>query len=435
MLALGLNLSPRAHGGGSSSGGLPLRTVATQNRVFQSYQSRAGKQNVVQRWPFVLGSDTPKLIGSFNNWINNGGDSLSGNSITIIDASLEAEADHTVVPITFNGGDRSLTLDDGDYDVHSDAVLPADFDLDKFSRGEQYWFKCRMSVPVDGNKVPNSIWDTSSFSGTQVAFYNPANTTVTSTDVAGKYTATGTALDAQFSGFMPMWLGYPALTDPSYLFNGNSIGEGFGDSGLSGVTPSGVSGFGMFQRATHDADLTSNPIASINLCKGGAQTKHVLGDNIRSQAFFKYCRFMLEEYGTNDIRSGGDSEATVKNSLTTLWNLAKANGVEKIVRTQYLPYTTSTNNWTAADDQTEVSTSWTDATLDLNDWFADQVTAGVLAGVVDLTALRDATNPRVWLTNGTAKAYTGDGLHPSHLAAETAAVAIRALTESLGMRY
>lgn len=315
-----------------------LRTVVVENRVFNSYESRPGLSACLVRWGHTIGSgDVASLQLMTHGWVelSSAGYTALGNTYTIEEISVEANG--VVVPVTF-GGARSKIINPGDTEVMTDTLLPSAFGLTSFVRGATVWTKARLSVPTTSSVLPNIARSTAGRTGQQVNWYDPTVTFPSSTDVTGVYTATGTSMagGARLTAWCPMVVGKFVSGDPKTIIAfGDSITQGVGDS----RTP--VNGTGWFHRMLTDADGVSNPYAGMNCAvSGDVASNQKL--NTKMLALSKYARFGVDALGTNDIGlSGTGNTTTIRANLQVVWDAMRAQGVEKVLRTHFLPRTNS----------------------------------------------------------------------------------------------
>lgn len=391
---------------------VPLRVVTTQNRTFVGAENRA-VTNAYVRWPIVIAANATDLVLSFNGWYQQGsgaGETSLANGYTVVEAAIENAGGTISTPVRFGGG-RSITINAGDNDIHSDAVLPAAFGP-QWAAGTQYWIKAKLQVPTTSGVLPYSDRAVSSVSGSQVAWYDPAATTVSSADTPGAFTSTGTAPGSRANGPCPMVLGHPVVDGPSFIGVGDSIMAITADAGAN---TSAVNGVGFFQRAMHDAGTaTTNLRPSINMARVGAASTHYTGANTRWQAFAAYAKYAVTELGTNDI---GTSSSTLPGVLepdeAAIWSALRAKGVQKIVRTKLIPRTSSTDAWATVANQTPYPGFVTGGAAEqFNAWIDGKLADGTIDYVVAMSSTRDSAVPQKWPANGSANSQTSDGTHP-----------------------
>jgi hypothetical protein len=124
----------------------------------------------------------------------------------------------------------------------------------------------------------------------------------------------------------------------------------------------------------------------------------------------KYCTHVIDEYGINDVGAASPAASIWANckALYAAWF-----GSKPIFRTTLIPRTTSSDSWATAGNQTVTS----------NEAIRTAFNAIVRANPTPLTgffetadSLETARDSGIWLTNGTANAYTKDGVHESQMA-------------------
>jgi len=394
----------------SAMGIQPVRVVTTLNSIFDTQEGRVGKTQSYTRWPLIVGSgNVSELILSANGWLIGSGYSVTSNSYTIVSMAIEKDGTTIHVPVTW-AGSRSVTINPGDNDIQSDPISASAFGQSSLIRGERYWVRTVLSVAAAGNAIPLSgARAVSAVPGTQAAWFDPSVTTIVNgVDSTGSFTTSGTAVENRGGGFYPMVLGRFVSGDPVCMVAvGDSITAGFGDS------KSPLNGFGMYQRALVDVDGTGNPVAGINLARGGAASSAYLNTTITSWA--KYANNAYVNLGTNDLGvAGTGSVSALETNLQTIWNNIKAQGVQKIISGTLQPRTTSTDTWITVAGQTPTSAGWDTGgkSTQINTWLNAQVGSNLFA-VMPFTNNRVSGDTIRWAVNGTAHYTTSDGTHPS----------------------
>lgn len=397
-----------------------LRVATTLNGALNAggLSVSGTKDTFAFRVPIEIAQDSAQLVLSFNNWgTTNAGDVNNGNAITIIDAALDTGTSAT--PVLF-GGSAGIVIADGANDVHSDPISPSGLGKTKFSRGEIYYIKGKISAPASTGHIPYALENPNGYTGLQSYRYNPASTTMSSTYSAGIYSSTGTAPDIMTANYIPIVLGYPYADQLSIIAVGDSVIAGFGD-GATGL----LNGTGYFQRGITDADGVSNPRPALNFSLPGNTTLAWTGANTKWTQFIQYANTGLNELGTNDI-TGSTATTTATADQLLIAQLFRAGGVSGILRPELLPNTTSTDNFQTSANQTPQA-GWGPGQVapQLNAWFTAKLADQTFQGVISGSAVRDAITPTNWLTNGTANYITTDGKHPNTNGAPIQAATLR----------
>lgn len=395
-----------------------LRSAEVQNRDYDSLQTQAASNAKVERWPhLVCGSPRRNLRIRVANWYKlSTAETDNVNSITIQAASLQAP-NGAVFPLYFNG-QRSITLAPGDFDIMSDAVLPAIFSYPVFPEGI-YFTKSIITVPtLGGSVVTNGYVAVADAAGSQSGWYDTANTTPSSVDAAGTFTVTGTALINANSGFRPGLFGSPVTDVFCPFFDGDSIGAGFSDT-----TSRNIGGVGEWQRAAYNDNIV--PIPSMNSSKPSARSTIAI-TGTKWRAGLKYVNAYIDEYLTNDA-SDNETAATMQTRSTTLWDIVKAAGVNTIIKVGLICRTTSTDNWSTLANQTPISAAWSSGgTVEaMGAWFLTKVADGTITAYADMLTMKDPTNVFAWRTNGSPNFLNADQVHPNTVGTRRAAKELR----------
>ncbi len=409
---------------------LPLRTVVTQNRVMVGRESRSGKNRQCFRYPYVIATDCTEIVLSLQGWTLEGtGESNMPNNYAIEEMSLEANG--VVVPVTFSAS-RSKTITAGDVDVQSDPILPSAFGLSEFAYAAIIWVKGIASVASAGQSLPYTTAKSNEYTNSQVAWWDSTANTVSSTDVTGVYTISGGSFDARLAGIRPIVLGRPVSDVPSFVTIGDSIVDASTDS-ASMSTDLKIHGVAFIQRSMRSTSNTDY-LPSLNMGRSATSSTHASGGT-RIKQFYKYARFGIDEYGTNNMPSTGSSLSPLQSSCTTNWTDMRNAGVEKIIRTKYLPRCTSTDNFTTVANQTYMSAWGIGESSDLmNSWFATELIAGHIDYLLSMDGCRDLSLPLKWRTAApetTANYTAADSTHPSSQGHEFLAEELRPLLRSL----
>lgn len=406
-------------GMGSSGDPTPaLKVATTHNRVHRANLTLTGAfDRIATRVQHIMGRDTDNLVLSFHNfWVAQTATNDASNPYTIESLSIQNEAGTVTIPVTFNGGNSSITLAVGDVDIQADPILPSAFGLSKFSRSEKYWIKFIISYGLTAGYVVNNqaIGDVVG----QQSFRFGAGTTITSGTYAnGAFTTSGDAVGNLPNNYVSVFvLGRPSnIFEKSIIALGDSLTEVTNDTANGGVF-----GRGAYQRAMRTSTST-DPRPFLNLGTGGSFSTNLTTNRTYALAYFKYADIGIEAYGTNDA-AVGFTAAQIYANLENLWNLLKAAGVTKIIRPKYWPRTASTDNYATLANQTP-STGWGvgSKVADLETMFDAAVTAGTITVSPTFSTVRDPSDYWKWIVNGSNFYGTNDGIHYQPVTAELAA--------------
>jgi len=428
LLAGAAALSPMSSGAVE-----PTRIVATGGRIAYTFYAPAGANTSFwQRTPHKLGGPVAEMQVGFMDWMyptSSAETPNASNDVTISHAWLERASTGQVVPLSFNGL-RSLVLPMNSATPYwlSDPIPSTSWTGAPPAKDEVFWLHVKGSIP-SGGKTP--VGTPANFTGAKCIFYPPANDTG-GVDVAGAVpTITGQV--ARTQGLPLIFLG--RFTGPGHLSVigvGDSILDGTGDQ----VNPAPViSGYGFFNRAALDS-TGGNTIAMFNLTRHG-QTAYswvTPSRQTRQRPFLKFANVMVEEYGTNDLGQGGTGNpAEMLARVEGIWSAARAEGVQKIVRTLLMPRTDSTNKWSDLTGQTP-KPGW--GAGEKRDIFNNSLIAAGQAGKFDLlldtlAVLADPADRNRWRTNGSPNYTAADDAHVSKSGNELLAPHLRTALLSL----
>lgn len=393
----------------------PTRIVATGGRIaYTFYTPAAANTSFWQRTPHKLGGPVAEMQVGFMDWMypTSGAETPNtGNDVTIGHAWLERASTGQVVPLLFNGL-RTLVLPMNSTTPYwlSDPVPSASWNGSPPVKDEVFWLHVKGTIP-SGGKTP--VGTPANFTGARCIFYPPANDTG-NVDAAG-VVPTITGQVARTQGLPLIFLG--RFTGPGHLSVigvGDSILDGTGDQANPAPV---ISGYGFFNRAALDS-AGDNTIAMFNLTRHGQTAFSWITPSrqTRQRPFLKFANVMVEEYGTNDLGQGGTGNPTeMLSRVEGIWSAARAEGVQKIVRTLLMPRTDSTNNWSDLAGQTP-KPGW--GAGGKRDDFNNSLIAAGQAGKFDLLldtldVLADPADRNRWRTNGAPNYTAADDAHVS----------------------
>ena len=388
-------VTANGYGPGNGSVGMAVNAITTQ----VDYYARSY---------FVIGSgDVSQLVLSFFNWFlaAGGGISVTGMAtMSIVKVAIEYNG--TFAPVTF-GGLRTKTINVGDTDIQSDAVLPGALGATKFTRGTTGYIRVHLTQPnASTANIPSSAFNV--IGGNTKLKCDPNKVSLTNdVDSTGDFTYTminggvnGT--DAVFVNtyYMPAVLGKYVTGDPgSWILAGDSKTYGTGDT--SNGTAQGV--LGLTRAMFPDATLAANAYSSWNMgSPSGVGSDWATGVTTRLTSYIKYAKNAIEVYGTNAITSSFS---------TAIHAQLRAGGVKLIIRTSISPRTTSTDTWITEANQTYVTNWGPGGTVNTFETTMKGLVASDLT-YFDFLGVR-GVDPFKWVINGVANYATADGTHPT----------------------
>lgn len=413
---------------------IPLRTVVSQNRVQSGKEARTNKDRQCFRYPFYIAQDCSEIVLAFAGTVLEGtGQNGVLNDYTIEGFAIEIGGSYALG--SFDGGSASKVITNLSEKVLSDPIYPSAFGLSEFAYGTQIWVRGIASVPTRGtDRLPYTQTSTSHITGSQAAWWDSTLNTVSTIAATGTFTISGGSFDNRTNGVRPMVLGRPLSDGLSFVTTGDSIAETVNDGApdIPNNDPLKIHGIGFIQRSVRETD-NSDVLPMINLARSATRSFDVSGGTYAKQ-YFEYARFGIDEYGTNNMPAAGASLSPLQDSLQIIWDDMRTAGVEKIIRTKYLPRTTSTDNYTTVANQTYF-TNWApgDSPDLMDDWF-DTLVGTDLDVVTTSSGVKSPSDPNKWLTDTpetTANYTAADTTHPAWRGHEFLAVELRPLMRAL----
>ena len=407
----------------------PLRIVATGGRMGHDGITVTTNTAFRHRTPHVLGGPVDEIQVGFMNWLHGYTDEVvSTTDVTIAYAWLERASTGQVVPLTF-GGNRQFVMPANSLQAYfpSDPIASTVWTGTPPARDDLFWVHAKGSVPTNANIY---LGCPTTWPGARFVNYNPASDPGTFDTTGAVPTIAGASTRAR--GLPVVFTG--RYSTPGYLSVigiGDSILDGTGDTANPVPT---VAGYGFFNRAAVDVS-NKNTIAVFNLTRHGSSSG-AWNNPVRMPKFLKLANVIVEEYGTNDIGQNGTGNTDqLKTRLLNLWNRARGEGVQYVVRTLLLPRTNSTNSWVNKEGQTP-NTGWdTGGKRDImNDFFFSNLSSGKIDVVVNLLeAVADPVDNHYWMTNGAAEFYNTDSTHLDNTGNAACAPVLRAALLSLSV--
>jgi lysophospholipase L1-like esterase len=410
----------------------PVRVVATGGRIASNFYTPAAANTAFrQRTPHKLGGPVAEIRIGFMDWMYpyDAETPNTTNAVTLTHAWLERASTGQIVPLTFSGS-RTLVLPMNSTTPYwlSDPVSSSVWTGATPARDEVFWLNVRGFIP-SGGKIPSGTPTT--YAGAKFVVYPPAND-------PGSFDTTGPV--PSITGGSTRTAGLPMIFLGRFSTPGHLAVIGIGDSILDGTGDSAnpvpvIAGYGFFNRAAVDTN-GANAIAMFNLTRHGQSAANFVNPTRqqRQTHFLPFANVVVEEYGTNDLGSGGTgSTSAILTRTETIWSMARDAGVQKIIRTQLMPRTASTDSWATLAGQTPNSGWAAGGKRDLiNAGFATALADGKIDILLDcLAAIAAPSDNTRWLVNGTAKYVTSDGTHVSAAGNARLAIPLRAALLSL----
>lgn len=397
-LGLGFGLGT-AQGGGFT----PLRAIGVNEQVSHAFDSVGGTNRAAVRQPLAIGQAAKSLVFSVSNWVMNSstGETNNTNTFTILEAALEKADGSAYAKITFSGSD-SVTLAIGDNNIQSDALSASAFGLGSFARDSEWFIRLVMSVPVAGNKIPYVGTIAADKTGGQAMWYDSAAQSRTAYGT-GTYSTTG--VTTRFQGYRPIVLGYPVTDGASFITVGDSISIGIGDS-----TANGAIGRGYIQHAMGGSTGTPvNSYPNLNFGVSGIGILPYTGGT-KWKTYLQYAKIAIDQILTNNVSSL--STGQMQTEETSLWTIFRTSLIKKIIRTELLVRSSSTDSWATTVNQTVLS-GWENGgkVTTMNNWWPTKVSDTTIDYYVSgLRALvADGTSTDKWAV---PKLYNNDDVHP-----------------------
>ena len=395
--------------GGALGGGVinPLRTVAVENRGNGGPFNNGSYRHIIVRTPYRLGTDVKTFVINQGNWYHANNQTDVNNTFTILEAALEAPSGASSK--FYWGGLGSRTWSIGENDVNSDEIPATNFGVSKGNKGEVWWVRCIVQVPVNGNSFIGNSSSVNNTYPTQTYYYNPANTSFSPVVGSGTLVPTGTA-PANAGLFRPMLLGRPVVDGVSCIGTGDSIMSNNND-----FTYPALVGACFFQRAMASEDGASDFLPSINFSLSGINYLGSLGGNTKWQAYIKYCTVGVDELGTN---AAGQTVGQMTSYAEAVAAAFIANGIplSRTIHPKLITQTDSSNNWINAGGQT-FRNNWNIFVPERYPLFSASLDTLVANGKLGMAPdiwydICDRATGK-WITNGTPLFYNGDSTHPN----------------------
>lgn len=344
--------------------------VATRTTAHHTGTTLAGTvAGVTYRYAHVMNTECTSLQLIYANFYPTAtSESSNANAITI---AVSIEYNGQITRLFFDG-ERNKTLAQGGMSL-TDPILKS------IKKGETFYTRTWVSVPVDTNTYPQGIALDSALGdgkGTGDLSLNTGSLTSSTEQGYGPAAIVGVPVKDNAVAF--------ALIGDSIVANGS--GEGWPVQAVQDDY-----GYTILSRPSSTVD-------SMEFSSG----------NVYRLRLAKYCTHAIVNYGTNDF-NGTPTLATMVDHFQDLWALLQGLGII-VYHSTTMPRTTSTDSWTSIGNQTPVSANSYNtkrATFNSNLRSDAYKSYGIRVLDVAKAVESDSTSAGVW-----KKLYTSDGIHP-----------------------
>ena len=395
----------------------PLRVIEVNASQPRGRQNRSGKDRKAERYFYYTATASHDIVLSFDGWRWEGThyENNVGNNYDVLLCSVEAP-NGNVAPVYFSGV-RNKTIVDGDANIMSDALPASALGYSTLPVGI---YKVKLIAGfAAGGYTPERGAFQGDVAGQQNQWYTAADTTPSDIDVAGAFTYSGVPPDASWpaGGIRPIMLGHPVVDGKSFIGVGDSIFFSVNSGGT------GIAGRGPLNMPAYNGGVDSYPCMNFSL--SGSRT-WIAQERTKWRSYLPYARFGFDEFGTNDLDAV--DAAFTQGRQTQLWDIMYDGGLEKVYRTELLPYCSTTDSFATEANQT-VQATWTGRANTMNAFYISS-TGTLIDGVASMAGLK-GTDTSKWKVDGTANKYVQDGRHPTFFGEGVMAASIRAVMESV----
>jgi lysophospholipase L1-like esterase len=285
----------------------------------------------------------PNFINAFLDRDSTSTLTNTGNTLPIQKLAVHIEGAPKAALVYWNGS-RAYTIADGAADVNADEIPASAFGLDEIPGGSIISAKL-IAVFSGPAAVPYSNRNPAEGHGTAMYRFDPAQTTMSDTDVPGSFTWTGADPVMRSGGYYPFFLARHKNKQATALIAiGTSITAAVSD-------PADVfGGSAWFQRSLKNFTVVPG---AFNFAISGS-TSLAGKDDQRLSAYFKYCTAALIEEPTNDLLNPSAlTAAQAKARVDFRRDQMVAGGIpaNKIVLVLPIAQTTSTDGWATEANQ------------------------------------------------------------------------------------
>jgi hypothetical protein len=325
---------------------MTLKFAASNNILATNAGSVASsaERAVRCRIPFYIGSGSlSNIVLSFQGFYVTASSAPNyANSYSIVKAAIEKDGNASSVPVYF-GGVRNKTVNPGDVDIKSDAVLPSSFSLGSFGRDELYWLRLEYSVVNATDILPggNLHYDIYGYPGSVGLRIDTGTYAGGAVDSYGVLSIGGSGWSEFALPMVPFVLGTHtsgAAAKKTFILIGDSITSGLSGDGAATNTK----GMRGMTRGLADTGRTTGHYGGANFGVGSADATLWTGaSGAKLTPFLPYAGYAFEEFGVNLYPGApGASAATAVAQSRVIWDACAAVSTD-VLRLKLLPYTTS----------------------------------------------------------------------------------------------
>lgn len=322
----------------------PYRYVTTNNQRMSGATAAVGANTGFKgrTTELIGGDDCSEIRVGFSNWYIDNQSSSSAetdnaDAVTLSKVAMVYEG--VSVPVTFDGGSRSVVLAAGETLKLSDIVEASSFGYDRFKAGTVLEVRYMGTLASSSSVMLYNEQGSTEFTTSQreQGFHYPAADAVDDVDSLGNMTTPAnnigsliigpTAIIGRFDGAPPV-LEVFADSIPHGLRD--FISGGISSNGVGGYS-GGVNGGGWVRRALQSLGLPYSITSKV-----GHQYAHMAANYAKRATFFKYSTHALFTLGTNDLNAGISANNIIA-SATPIWAAYRAAGGQGVYHATIVP--------------------------------------------------------------------------------------------------
>jgi hypothetical protein len=252
----------------------------------------------------------------------------------------------TSIQVKFSGS-GSASVASGLTKIVADRILPSQFGLPKFTRGDKYWVRLRLGVASAGQVTPVADISKAVAAGASALDIDTAVYTGTREDNFGTIATGASGFTAQTLAYHPILLGsFVGGADPKTIgYTGDSLAWGQNDTPTARYLQGGI------QRALYDADGVSNPIGGLKIAVPGITASLWAAAQVAGIVdLMQYTKYFHEEFGANEyLTAPGTVVATAIAKSQVIYDFWTGQGgtVAQLSKNKLTPRSTSVQTMSA----------------------------------------------------------------------------------------